>query len=362
MIRNIITSIWCPGLFPSGEAGPFFDTDFADFTDEWISRRCTQIYADKKPSAFKTLNSGLKRSGYIGKDEKNMHRKQSIVWQMLVLLCFYLITGCAAPVKDRQALHMPEKKTNLVLVHGLSNMYCWSEDFLAQCIKIWGAGNVYAVYTDESTQVWEREIDGAKIICCGKDTYSAGDDAIETQSAYLSDAVTKLQASSGLSRPFVIIAHSMGGLVSRYYIHQHPGDVSGLVTLATPHHGSPLADSFGWVGFFMGASDAVDDLSPEYLETFNRQFPVPDSSIGGNCKIYTISGDSDGYDSFGWGSELFFGCPVLRVFYWTENDGVVPIESTKIDGATHIEHFAGLDHYDLVREPVVAVKAAEYLP
>ncbi|MGB9498652.1 MAG: alpha/beta fold hydrolase [Dissulfuribacterales bacterium] len=115
----------------------------------------------------------------------------------------------------------------------------------------------------------------------------------------------KLQESYCLGRKFCIIAHSMGGLVARHYIDRHPGRVVGLVTLATPHHGSPLADSFVWVGFFIGAGDAVDNLDPDYLSKFNRQFPVPDATKPDNCKIYTISGDSDGYDSFGWGVSFF---------------------------------------------------------
>ena len=273
-----------------------------------------------------------------------------------------MMIGCASLVKDKQSLMMPDKKFDLVLVHGLSNMYCWSDAFLLQCLKIWGTENVYAVYTNESQDVWEREIDGEKVICCGENNYSAGDDFIEIQSENLYDALIKLQEFHGLSRQFCIIAHSMGGLVSRHYIGRHPGNVIGLVTLATPHHGSPLADSFGWAGFFIGAGDAIDNLKPAYLEQFNRQIPVPDASKAENCKIYTISGDSDGYDSFGWGSELFFGCPVLRLFYWTDNDGIVPTPSTRIDGAVHIADFSDLDHYDLVQEPEVAVKAAEYLP
>ena len=46
------------------------------------------------------------------------------------------------------------------------------------------------------------------------------------------------------SRPFVIIAHSMGGLIARSFMQEYGGDsrVLSLITLATPHHGSPLAN------------------------------------------------------------------------------------------------------------------------
>jgi hypothetical protein len=45
--------------------------------------------------------------------------------------------------------------------------------------------------------------------------------------------------------PVVILAHSMGGLVSRSLMQEHAGDarIKKLITLATPHHGSPGANS-----------------------------------------------------------------------------------------------------------------------
>ncbi|HSW63111.1 MAG TPA: DUF1566 domain-containing protein [Dissulfurispiraceae bacterium] len=46
--------------------------------------------------------------------------------------------------------------------------------------------------------------------------------------------------------PVVLLAHSMGGLVSRSLLQEHNGDahikIKKLITLATPHHGSPGAN------------------------------------------------------------------------------------------------------------------------
>ncbi len=288
--------------------------------------------------------------------------KSKITATIFIGMFLLNLFSCAHRVKERDALNMPAKKYDLVLVHGLSNMHCWGDDFLLQCINIWGPKHVFAVYTTESRAVCERDVQGEPLICCGEDNYSAGDDDIATQSEYLNKSILELQATRGLGQRFCIISHSMGGLVARHYIAQHPGNVVGLVTLGTPHHGDPLADSFGWIGFFIGAGDAVDNITPDYMAEFNRQFPIPDSSVPGNCKIYTIRGDSDGYDSFGWGGELFFGWPVMRIFYWTDSDGIVPEQSSLIEGAMHIGDFSGDDHYDLVRDPEVVIKAAEYLP
>lgn len=51
------------------------------------------------------------------------------------------------------------------------------------------------------------------------------------------------QISAVTTEPVNIIAHSMGGLDSRYLIANHPSvRVASLTTIATPHRGSPVAD------------------------------------------------------------------------------------------------------------------------
>ena len=63
----------------------------------------------------------------------------------------------------------------------------------------------------------------------------------------------------------LFLAHSRGGLVVRSYMNcqSHGGNVLGLVTLGTPHHGSPLAipdwTAFAWASQF-GNSPASRDL------------------------------------------------------------------------------------------------------
>lgn len=86
----------------------------------------------------------------------------------------------------------------------------------------------------------------------------------------LRDAIDK-KSSQFADKQLVIVAHSMGGLVARsYMMHWHRsgswagtqgGDhVSKLITLATPHHGTPIAnieprvitDDYKWKALFSG--------------------------------------------------------------------------------------------------------------
>lgn len=39
----------------------------------------------------------------------------------------------------------------------------------------------------------------------------------------------------------IFICHSRGGLIARKYLEHHPGVARGLITLATPHHGTSMA-------------------------------------------------------------------------------------------------------------------------
>jgi triacylglycerol lipase len=77
-----------------------------------------------------------------------------------------------------------------------------------------------------------------------------------------------------------LIAHSMGGLDARYAIAKLglADKIASLVTIGTPHHGTPLAD-LGQIGAALTAralvkrlglsSDSLDWLTPAKMATFN---------------------------------------------------------------------------------------------
>ncbi|MEW9033129.1 MAG: alpha/beta fold hydrolase [Planifilum fimeticola] len=255
-----------------------------------------------------------------------------------------------------------EKRFDLVLVHGLTNIHRWSDGFLRALVNEWGSGNVYVIYTNESMQVNKRAIDGKTVTFIGKNDFTAGDDSVEDQARMMAEKIEVLQRDHGLSPQFNIIAHSMGGLVSRQYVYDHPHTVAGLVTLGTSHHGSPLATDFDWASFFLGAGAAMDNLRPEWVEDFNRRCPVKNAPFYGGGKMYTIRGDSDG-KIWEWGvmGEIYLGWHTLHKKHGTDSDGMVPRESAVIDGAEHIADFPDYHHLDLVTREEVAKKAAEVL-
>ncbi|MBM75903.1 MAG: permease [Proteobacteria bacterium] len=66
--------------------------------------------------------------------------------------------------------------------------------------------------------------------------------SINKQGKFLAEKMDRIAARYDLQN-FHIIGHSMGGLVARHYIQYHGGDrrVKSLITLGTPHLGTPTA-------------------------------------------------------------------------------------------------------------------------
>lgn len=126
-------------------------------------------------------------------------------------------------------------RTPLILVHGNSGesdnngYYGWNK-YINKSKKDTNFSNKFKLYTYRWNSNWSNLNNGIAM-------------------GVLIDSLYEL-----LDKEIVILAHSRGGLVSRYYMNRYSADsgkyrgqqagekVRRLVTLATPHRGSPLAD------------------------------------------------------------------------------------------------------------------------
>lgn len=111
----------------------------------------------------------------------------------------------------------------------------------------------------------------------------------------LRNAITLAKAAADQDK-VILIAHSMGGLVSRAYIEgpEYVGDVEALFTFGTPHQGVPLAAlAFLANGLSLGEycknyQPAACDFSVPGMNLFNRNHPQRADGV-----IYhAISGDA----------------------------------------------------------------------
>lgn len=98
--------------------------------------------------------------------------------------------------------------------------------------------------------------------------------------AQLLSRVEQVLAETGQSK-VIIVAHSQGGLDARFVAHERPELVAAVVTVATPHQGSPVADIALGIVENPNAAGLVDDLvnaigAPLY-EQINGETSVSDA-------------------------------------------------------------------------------------
>jgi triacylglycerol lipase len=105
--------------------------------------------------------------------------------------------------------------------------------------------------------------------------------SIQDFGTMLSEEIEEVLTETG-SNQVDLVGHSMGGLVIRSYLANHPGTtkVRRVVTLGSPHAGSKLA--------VFGLGKAVKEMIPgsSFLEELNRELQMPES--GRFYAIYTI--------------------------------------------------------------------------
>jgi pimeloyl-ACP methyl ester carboxylesterase len=123
-----------------------------------------------------------------------------------------------------------------------------------------------------------------------------------------------------LDGPIHFVAHSMGGLLTRAYVAQHPPTRLGRVLLVgPPNNGSEIADRFGRLALyrmFFGPAGQQLTTTPDAVTRALLPAPTyPLGAIAGNRSVY----------------------PIASRFLPSPNDGRVSVESTKLNGmADHI--------------------------
>lgn len=95
--------------------------------------------------------------------------------------------------------------------------------------------------------------------------------------AQLYEAIEKIKADTGKSK-VILVGHSQGGLDARVVAHDHPESVAAVITIATPHNGTPVADIAMKLlqnDDFSGIVDALVNLiGAEIYDTVGNQTAV----------------------------------------------------------------------------------------
>jgi pimeloyl-ACP methyl ester carboxylesterase/Mg-chelatase subunit ChlD len=96
---------------------------------------------------------------------------------------------------------------------------------------------------------------GARVYSLDYGNYNRNDITSKKFDEIYTKGIKKLLKGLPSDTKFDIVAHSMGGLLTRYYLQQHPDvrkKVRRVITIGTPHHGSPVA-------MFNRLADMLDD-------------------------------------------------------------------------------------------------------
>lgn len=156
-----------------------------------------------------------------------------------------------------------------------------------------------------------------------------------------------IQQYVGEKKPTLhFVTHSMGGLLARYYIHNYrPKNLGKVVMIGTPNQGSEAADFL---------------MESEYLSPiFKKIFGPAGQQLG--TKHEYVEHDIDYPLGIIAGSQSINPlAPWMLTDIVNGHDGVVPIDSTKIEGMTdHITIQA--THTFMTFSPEVISQAAHFL-
>ena len=115
-----------------------------------------------------------------------------------------------------------------------------------------------------------------------------------------------------LTKPLHFVGHSLGGLIIRAYLDEQSVDLLGRVVLiATPNAGTPLVDAYQDSWWMTFAGPTARELGTT-ADSFPNSLPAPDYPVG------VIAGTWESNFT----EDLIPGA----------DDGLVPIDSAKIDG------------------------------
>ncbi|HYF94329.1 MAG TPA: alpha/beta fold hydrolase [Symbiobacteriaceae bacterium] len=153
-----------------------------------------------------------------------------------------------------------------------------------------------------------------------------------TNGELLNRQLDQITAHFGVSK-VTLVAHSKGGVdANAASVHYGANPkISRVITLGSPHGGSPLADMAystwtWWLAALLGQqSDATYVLQTGYMSYFRSVTDGRDTAV----PYYTLSGYKCG-PVF---TALWMGC----AFIGGEDDGLVPVWSARKPGGTHLK-------------------------
>lgn len=201
-----------------------------------------------------------------------------------------------------------DKKNPIVLLHGHSfnqkNSAYQSTDIFNQLeTRLVSEGyvslGIWKPYSEKKNAIRENVIFKPTYYittysdALGTSTIQSKDESIEEYAKRLKDAIDNIKLITG-SDKVDIVAHSMGGLVTRKYIQEYgPYDIDKLILIGTPNNG--ITDRIYSVCKIFGNEKECDEMhqGSEFMKSLNQSIPMPKKYliIGKGCDMQGKDGD-----------------------------------------------------------------------
>ncbi|MCL4191892.1 MAG: hypothetical protein KJZ87_09105, partial [Thermoguttaceae bacterium] len=121
----------------------------------------------------------------------------------------------------------------------------------------------------------------------------ANADGLALKALELAETIRQLCRYTGADK-VRLVAHSAGGLVARVYLQsalpgvEYRGDVDRLVTIATPHLGSDVAEHFG---DFLGTRATSIRPSAALIAALNNELELPSDTLFASIVVRGLAAD-----------------------------------------------------------------------
>lgn len=169
------------------------------------------------------------------------------------------------------------------------------------------------------------------------------------------------------SNTVVILAHSMGGLVSRFAIYEgdsRPPYISRIISIGTPYHGSPWASPqfqadrgpIGSIAAFLTDTNGGKDLAWDNFDgklsgATNSKLTSINAKKDRDNLFYAYYGSVNSSGNIGSGGNLpglSIACPILGSNF-APSDCIVPASSASLSGNTlaQVRDIGAYDHFDV---------------
>lgn len=184
------------------------------------------------------------------------------------------------------------------------------------------------------------------LVEAGFDVHSIGYPSTEQEPEALLDVVGKeIEDCCGDGAETIhFVGHSLGGLLIRAYLDRtEPDELGRVVLLGTPNKGSELADvspDESVAARLLELAGPTAKALSTRPDAFPAGLPAPYYAVG------VIAGTRDN--------------PLANQWLPLPNDGLVSVESARLDGMTDFVAF-DLSHWDLRSDPEVAEQVVAFL-